>query len=47
VRALSAAIGRFTREWNASATPFSWVKTADQILAKAVRKPQDYSGARH
>ena len=47
VRALSAAIGRFTREWNASATPFTWVKTADEILAKAVRKPQDYSGEGH
>ena len=46
-QALTAAIERFTREWNAGATPFSWVKTADQILAKAVRKPQDYSGARH
>lgn len=47
VRALSAAIERFTREWNASATPFTWVKTADEILAKAVRKPQDHSGAGH
>lgn len=47
MRALSAAIERFTREWNASATPFTWVKTADEILAKAVRKPQDHSGARH
>lgn len=47
VRALSAAIERFTREWNARATPFSWVKTADEILAKAVRKPQDHSGAGH
>ena len=47
VRALSAAIERFTREWNASATPFSWVKTADEILAKAVRKPQAHSGAGH
>ena len=47
VRALSAAIERFTREWNAQATPFSWVKTADQILAKAVRKPQDHSDAGH
>jgi DNA-binding MltR family transcriptional regulator len=29
----------FTNQWNAGATPFSWVKTADEILAKAVRKP--------
>jgi transposase len=47
VRALVAAIGRFTREWNAGDTPFTWVKTTDQILAKAVRKTQGDSGAGH
>lgn len=47
VRALAAAIERFTRDWNAGATPFSWVKTADEILAKAVRKTQADSGAGH
>jgi transposase len=47
VRVLSAAIERFTRDWNAGATPFTWVKTADEILAKAVRKTQADSGARH
>jgi hypothetical protein len=47
IRALSAAIERFTREWNAGKTPFTWVKTADEILAKAVRKTQADSGARH
>jgi len=47
VRALTAAIERFTREWNAGASPFSWVKTADAILAKAVRKAQADSGAGH
>ncbi len=47
VRALVAAIERFTREWNAGASPFTWVKTADQILAKAVRKTQADSGAGH
>jgi transposase len=47
VRALSAAIERFTRGWNADATPFMWVKTPDEILAKAVRKPQDHSGVEH
>jgi transposase len=46
-RALVAAIERFTREWNARATPFTWVKAPDQILAKAVRKPQGDSGAKH
>jgi transposase len=47
VRALVAAIERFTREWNADATPFLWVKTPEQILAKAVRKPQGDAGALH
>ncbi len=47
VRALVAAIERFTRQWNANPSPFSWVKSADEILAKAVRKPQGDSGARH
>jgi transposase len=47
VRVLTAAIERFTREWNASAGPFTWVKAADEILAKAVRKTQADSGARH
>jgi len=47
VRALVAAIERFTREWNADALPFTWVKTPDEILAKAVRKTQADSGARH
>ena len=31
-------IERFTLQWNAGATPFAWVRTADEILAKAVRK---------
>jgi hypothetical protein len=47
IRALTAAIERFTREWKAGAGPFTWVKTADEILAKAVRKTQADSGARH
>lgn len=47
VRALVAAIERYIRHWNEGATPFKWVKTADQILAKAVRKHQDDSGAQH
>ena len=40
-------IDTFTANWNAGATPFTWVKTADEILAKAVRKTQADSGARH
>ncbi len=47
VRALVAAIERFIRNWNDGAAPFVWVKTADEILAKAVRKDQDDSGAHH
>ena len=44
-RALVAAIERFARAWNTGATPFTWVKTPDEILAKAVRKTQATSGA--
>jgi transposase len=47
VKDLSAAIDRFTKDWNEHATPFAWVKTADQILAKAVRKTKELSGAGH
>jgi len=47
VRALVAAIERFTREWNSDASPFAWVKTRDEILAKAVRKTQADSGVHH
>jgi hypothetical protein len=28
-------------------SPFVWVRTPDEILAKAVRKPQATSGAGH
>jgi hypothetical protein len=38
VRELIGAIATFIANWNAGATPFTWVKTADEILAKAVRK---------
>jgi hypothetical protein len=47
VRALTAAIERFSREWNAGTTPFTWVKTADEIIAKAIRKTQADTGAGH
>lgn len=33
-------IEAFTRQWNEGASPFVWVKTADAILAKAIRKPR-------
>lgn len=45
VRAPTGAIERFTREWNAGASPPTWIKTAGEILAKAVRKAQADSGA--
>jgi transposase len=47
VKELVAAIETFIRSWNAGASPFSWVKTADEILAKAVRKPRAISESHH
>jgi transposase len=47
VKDLIAAIATFTRSWNAGSTPFMWVKTADEILAKAVRKPRASSESGH
>jgi len=44
---LTERIDAFTRAWNAGATPFVWVKTADEILAKAVRKPRAISESGH
>ncbi|HEY8871282.1 MAG TPA: IS630 family transposase [Candidatus Limnocylindrales bacterium] len=38
VNELVAMIDTFTAQWNDGATSFTWVKTADEILAKAVRK---------
>lgn len=35
--ALMQAIDRFIEHWNEGSTPFKWVKSADEILAKAVR----------
>ena len=45
LRALIETIDAFTSEWNDRAAPFVSVKTADQILAKAIRKTQETSGA--
>ena len=36
VQALVRAVYRFIDHWNDEAAPFKWVKTADQILAKAI-----------
>ena len=47
VKELVAMIATFTEQWNAGASPFAWVKTADEILAKAVRKRPATSESRH
>jgi transposase len=47
VRALVARIERAIHDWDANASPFVWVKTADEILAKAVRKTKETSGTEH
>jgi transposase len=47
VKELVARIDAFTAQWNAGASPFAWVKSADEILAKAVRKRPGISGPRH
>jgi transposase len=47
VKDLIARIDSFTQSWNAGATPFVWVKTADEILAKAVRKRPAISESGH
>ena len=45
VKDLVAAITRFLDGWNERCEPFTWTKTPDEILAKAVRKGT--SDARH
>jgi transposase len=47
VRELIAMINAFTASWNEGSMGFAWVKTADQILAKAVRKPSAISESGH
>lgn len=47
VKELITAIEGFTRAWNAGATPFTWVRSADEILPKAVRKSPASSESRH
>ena len=47
VKELVAMIDAFTRQWNAGSSPFHWVKSADEILAKAVRKPRAISESGH
>jgi transposase len=47
VKELVAMIDAFTKQWNEGAGPFEWVRTADEILAKAVRKPRATSESGH
>jgi transposase len=47
VKELVAMIDTFTTNWNAGSSPFVWTKTADEILAKAVRKDRPISESRH
>ncbi|HSW43598.1 MAG TPA: IS630 family transposase [Patescibacteria group bacterium] len=47
VKELIARIDEFIRGWNAGASPFEWVRTADEILAKAVRKAPASSESVH
>jgi hypothetical protein len=45
VKQLVAAIGTFIEGWNDRCHPFTWTKTADEILPHATRKRD--SDARH
>ena len=47
VKELIARIDAFTAQWNEGSSPFTWVKSADEILAKAVRKPRATSESGH
>jgi transposase len=47
VKELIARIDLFAANWNAGSSPFAWVKTADEILAKAVRKRPATNEAGH
>ena len=47
VKELVAMTEAFADQWNEGSSPFTWVKTADQILAKAVRKPTANSESGH
>jgi putative transposase len=40
VKELVARLDAFTRQWNKGSRPVVWVRTADEILAKAARKPR-------
>jgi hypothetical protein len=44
VKQLVAAIRTFIEGWNERCHPFTWTKTADQILPHATRKPNSDAG---
>jgi len=47
VRALIDVIDDFTSQWNDHVEPFVWVKTADDVFAKAIHKTKENHDARH
>ncbi|MHB8890416.1 MAG: hypothetical protein ACYC65_00020 [Candidatus Limnocylindrales bacterium] len=47
VKELAAMIDAFTRAWNEGSGPFTWVRTADEILARTVCKPRANSESGH
>lgn len=47
VRSLQADIRAWVKEWNANPTPFTWTKTAEEILDSLARFCQRISGAGH
>ena len=47
VKDLVTMIDAFTRQWNEGPSPFAWVKAADEILAKAVRRPRAIGESGH
>jgi hypothetical protein len=47
VKELVAGIDASTAQWNEGSSPFTWVKSADEILAKAGRKPRASSESGH
>jgi transposase/transposase-like protein len=47
VRSLEADIRAWVKQWNANPTPFTWTKTAEEILDSLARFCQRISGAGH
>jgi hypothetical protein len=44
---LTAALENWIKTWNASARPFKWTKTADQIIDRICRYCSRISGPGH